>query len=161
MLISELAGETRWSGFTPAALELGAGALSSFPLQIGAVRLGSLDCYRDRPGALSATQLSDALLLAELATQAIIAELEGHATDDVGWLANPYAEVHQATGMLQIQLDSTGEAALLRLRVHTYTYELPVTDVAQQVVARQLRFTPGPDDSEPEDSPGVPRVVRR
>ncbi len=141
VLIGELqqAGQ-RWPAFTPAALELGAAAVFSFPLQIGAVRLGSLDFYRDTAGSLSEAQLSDALILADLATQAVLAELEGHASDDVSWLANPHDEVHQASGMVQVQLQTTTEAALLHLRAHAYSHELSMTEVARRVVARELRF---------------------
>ena len=46
----------------------GATAVFSFPLQIGAIRLGSLDCYRDAPGPFAAPAISDALVLADMAT---------------------------------------------------------------------------------------------
>lgn len=141
VLIAELRDTSeRWPAFTPAALELGAAAVFSFPLQIGVARLGSLDLYRDTGGLLSDAQLSDALILADLMTQAVMAELEGHATDDVSWLANPHAQVHQASGMVQVQLQTTTEAALLHLRAHAYSHELSITEVARRVVARELRF---------------------
>ncbi|MDQ7810735.1 GAF domain-containing protein [Amycolatopsis sp. A133] len=51
VLIADLAAATaRWPAFTPAACELGAAAVFSVPLQIGVVRLGSLDLYRETPG---------------------------------------------------------------------------------------------------------------
>ncbi|MBA8827077.1 hypothetical protein FHX42_004461 [Saccharopolyspora lacisalsi] len=141
VLIAELQqASERWPAFTPAALDLGAVAVFSFPLQIGVVRLGSLDLYRDTDGSLSDAQLSDALIVADLMTQAVIAELEGHSTDDVSWLANPHAQIHQASGMVQVQLQTTTEAALLHLRAHAYSHELSITEVARRVVARELRF---------------------
>lgn len=156
VLIAELAAETaRWPGFTPGALELGAAALFSFPLQIGVVRLGSLDFYREQAGPLSQEQLSDALILADLATQVIMEELEGHATEDLGWLADPHAQVHQATGMARVQLGVGPETALLRLRGYAYIHELPLADVANQVVTRQLRFAPDPDP-DPDDAENAP-----
>lgn len=145
VLISDLAeAEQRWPAFAPGALERGATAVFSFPLQIGAIRLGSLDCYRDAAGPLTSPAISDALVLADMATQAILTELDGHGGTDVGWLADPHTEIHQASGMVQVQLSTTTEAALLRLRAHAYTHDLPLAEVARRVVARELRFHPDP-----------------
>lgn len=150
ILINDLAAETaRWPGFAPAAMELGAAALFSFPLEIGVVRLGSLDLYRDAPGPLTGAMLSDALLLTDLTTQTIVQDLDRHATEDLSWLADPHAQVHQASGMVEAQLDTTAEVALLRLRSYAYRQALPVTEVARQVVNRELRFTA-------EDDPAAP-----
>lgn len=143
VLIRDLSeAHERWPAFAEGAAARGARAVFSFPLQIGAIRLGSLDCYRDTAGELPGLAVADALILADLATQAILTELDGHSTEDVDWLADPHAEVHQASGMVQVQLSSTTEAALLRLRGHAYTNELPLAEVARQVVARELRFSP-------------------
>jgi hypothetical protein len=40
----------RWLAFRVAAAEAGARAVFGFPMHIGAVRLGSVNLYRDRPG---------------------------------------------------------------------------------------------------------------
>lgn len=143
VLIAELKTEgAHWPAFTQEALRLGAAAVFSFPLQIGVVRLGSLDCYRDTPGPLTPGQVTDALVLAELATQAVVNDLDGHTTDDAGWLADPHVEIHQAAGMVQIQLGIDTEAALMRLRGYAYTHQIPLAQLASQVVGRELRFTP-------------------
>ncbi|ALG14546.1 GAF and ANTAR domain-containing protein [Kibdelosporangium phytohabitans] len=142
VLIADLAAErTRWPAFTPAACELGAAAVFSFPLQIGVVRLGSLDLYRDAPGPLTRTELTDALILSDLATQGVVADLDGHSTQDVSWLANSHVQVHQAAGMVQVQLEVSTEMALLRMRGYAFTHEVTLAEVARQVVARSLRFT--------------------
>ncbi|WP_243789356.1 GAF and ANTAR domain-containing protein [Saccharopolyspora gloriosae] len=147
VLIADLARETaRWPGFTPGALKLGAAAVFSFPLQVGVVRLGSLDVYRETPSPLSSGEVADALILADLATATIMVELDGHATEDSSWLADEHAEIHQASGMVQVQLGITTQAALLRLRAHAYTHQQELSDVARQVVTRRLRLTP---DDEP------------
>lgn len=143
ILVADLAAEpARWPAFGPQASDLGAAAVFSFPLQIGVVRLGSLDLYRDRPGPLASGQLTDALILTELATHAVTDQLNGHATSDVTWLSDPHVEVHQAVGMLRIQLGTTADTALLRLRSYAYTNAMPLRDVARRVVTRTLRFDP-------------------
>lgn len=141
VLVADLAAQTtRWPAFTPAARDLGAAAVFSFPLQIGVVRLGSLDLYRDTVGPLTRMELTDALILSDLATQGVVADLDGHSVDDVSWLADPHAQVHQAAGMVQAQLGSTTEVALLRLRGYAFTHGMALADVARLVVARSLRF---------------------
>jgi hypothetical protein len=70
-LASDLADEEsgrRWPTFASAACQAGAAAVFAFPLAVGAIRAGVLSLYRDRPGALSARQLGDALLFADTAT---------------------------------------------------------------------------------------------
>lgn len=142
VLVADLdAASARWPAFAPAAYALGAAAVFSFPLQIGVVRLGSLDLYRDKPGPLTRLQLTDALILCDLATQGVVADLDGHDSEDVSWLADPHAQVHQATGMVQVQLGTTTEVALLRLRGHAFIHNMPLAEVARQVVERSLRFS--------------------
>ncbi|GAA3029097.1 GAF and ANTAR domain-containing protein [Actinokineospora globicatena] len=142
VLVADLAAEAaRWPGFTPAACELGVAAVFSFPLQVGVVRLGSLDLHRDSVGPLSRVEMANALVLAGLATQEVVADLDGHDVADLSWLADPHVEIHQAAGMVQAQLGASTEVALLRLRAHAFTSGLPLAEVARQVVARALRFT--------------------
>ena len=50
----------RWLAFSGAAVDAGVRAVFGFPLQVGAVRLGALNLYRDRPGALTDDQHADA-----------------------------------------------------------------------------------------------------
>lgn len=132
----------RWPSFTPPAVEAGVQAIFGFPLQIGAIRLGALDIYLDRPGALNATQLGDALVMADVVTHEML-ELQAGAPPDA--LAseldrgeNLRAVVHQASGMLSVQLGIPIADALVRLRAYTYAVERLVNDVARDVVARRL-----------------------
>ncbi|MEV4603662.1 GAF and ANTAR domain-containing protein [Amycolatopsis sp. NPDC049253] len=142
VLVADLAAETaRWPAFTPAACELGAAAVFSFPLQVGVVRLGSLDLYRDTTGPLTREQLADALILSDFATEGVVADLDGHSGDDVSWLADSHEQVHQAAGMVKVQLGSTTDVALMRLRGYAFAHAMPLADVARQVVERSLRFT--------------------
>jgi hypothetical protein len=63
-----------------------------------------------------------------------------------------HPEVHQATGMLIVQLGVSAAVALMRLRAYAYSHERRLQDVASDVVARQLRFPPdaGAQDSSAE-----------
>ena len=134
----------RWIAFSGPAVEAGARAVFGFPLQVGAVRLGALNLYRDRPGPLTDDQHADALVLADIAAQTVVmlqadapagavsAELEAHA--DFQYV------VHQAAGMVAAQLDATVGRALIRMRAHAFGNGRSLTDVARDVVERRLRF---------------------
>jgi hypothetical protein len=140
----------RWPVFTPAALDSGARAVFALPLQVGAIRVGVLDLYRSRPGPLSAQQLADALAFADTAGMLLLDGAAGTQPDtaDLAWQReDPTAhqtQVHQATGMILVQLGVNAEAAFARLRAHAYAEGRRLGDVARDVVERRLRFGPDP-----------------
>ncbi len=139
VLVPDLAAEgARWPAFTAGAQAVGAAAVFAFPLTLGAIRLGSLDCYRDTVGRLHPDQVTDALLLTEMAFEAVLAEVAGRDRDDLGWIGDIHAEVHQASGMVMDQLGIPIAAALLRIRGYAYVNDLSVAIVAQQIVRRDL-----------------------
>ena len=105
---------------------------------LGAIRLGSLDCYRTTTGPLSPDRISDALVLAELAFEAVLAAVAGHNPDDLGWIGDIHAVVHQACGVVMYRLNISIEAALLRIRAHAFAHDLPLAAVAQRIVAHEL-----------------------
>jgi len=134
----------RWVGFSGPAVEAGVRAVFGYPLQVGAVRLGALNLYRDRPGPLSSEQHADALVMADIAAEAILG-LQAHAPP--GRLAAELEAgsdfqyvIHQATGMIAAQLDVSVGQALIRLKAHAFGNDRPLKDVARDVVARKLRF---------------------
>jgi hypothetical protein len=139
VLVPELAGTlARWPAFAPAALAAGVAAVFSFPLVLGAIRLGSLDCYRDTPGELGPDEVGDALVLAEAAFAAVLGAVAGHAPDDLGWISDIHAEVHQACGIVMYELKITIDMALMRIRAYAYVHDLPISVVARQIVDRHL-----------------------
>lgn len=139
VLVPDLAAaRSRWPAFCPDAQHIGAAAMFAFPLTLGAIALGSLDCYRTTPDPLTPDHVGSGLLLAEMAFEALLAEVAGHAPDDVGWISDIHTEVHQATGMVSYQLGITVQAALLRIRAYAYAHELAVAVVARRIVERSL-----------------------
>jgi hypothetical protein len=145
----------RWLGFTAPAVGAGARAVFGFPLQVGAVRLGALNLYRDRPGPLTDAQHADALLMAEIAAQTVLLLQAEAAPGMVSAELELHAEfqyvVHQASGMVAAQLDVTVGQALIRLRAHAFGNGRALTDVARDVVARRLRFDA--DSGERDETP--------
>jgi hypothetical protein len=57
----------------------GGRAVFGFPLQVGTVRLGALNLYRDRPGPLNGDQHADALVLAGVAARWVLETQAGAA----------------------------------------------------------------------------------
>ncbi len=132
----------RWPAFTPAALELGVRAVFAVPLQVGVIRLGVVLAHRDAPGAMSGVALADLLVFASVATGALLGPLtDGPEPQWVSQQTSGYrAGVHQATGMISVQLGVTQAVALVRLRACAFSHRRPVADVAADVVARRMRF---------------------
>ena len=134
----------RWPIFRPQAVEVGAEAMFAFPLRVGAVRLGSLMIYRDRPGMLSDEQHRDALAMSGVAMDVVLANQEQAPPDGLAsglrTLSGSRAEVHQAAGMVSVQVGVSVAEALLLLRARAYADERPLMDVARDVVARRMRF---------------------
>lgn len=137
----------RWPSFAQAGVEAGVRAVFAYPLHIGAIRIGVLVLYRDRPGGLDAEELARALVLADLASQVVLAVQAGAPADSVHELlaGEPphWAEVHQATGMVSAQLEVSIDEAFVRLRAHAFADRRSLRDVARDVVARRLRLDGG------------------
>ncbi|MDT0353213.1 GAF and ANTAR domain-containing protein [Pseudonocardia charpentierae] len=149
----------RWPVFAAAVAEqTDALALFALPLQWGTINLGVLDLYRRTPGGLSPEQSRDAISAADVAALMMLgvrtepADRDGDGDgrdgdgngDGDGWLdpaVSGRAEVHQATGMVLVQLDVDAEVALARMRAHAFVEQRLLIDVARDVVSRKLRFT--------------------
>ena len=138
----------RWPGFLAEAAHAGVQAVFAFPLRIGAISVGALDLYRDSPGELSEAELPAALLAADAAALAVLQRYAGDAGADEargawgGSAARHQFQVHQATGMVQVQLGIPTEQAFLMLRARAFADGRALSDVASDVIARRLRFSP-------------------
>jgi hypothetical protein len=137
-------GSARWPAFAPPAVAAGARAIFGFPLKVGAVCVGALNLYRDVPGGLKPDQQADAVVLAAVAARSVLT-MQSQASD--GRLASAFEEgshirfvVHQASGMVAVQLGVTPSEALIRLQGHAFANDRLVTDVAKDVVAHRVRF---------------------
>ena len=158
VLVPELAVESRWPGFAADAIVAGAGAVFSFPLQVGAVRLGSFDLYRATTGALAPGELADALVLAGLGTETLlerigdlaltdpdtagldvdVAGLDSVGAADVGWLPEVHPGVHQASGMTAVAASIGVGEALVRIRAYAFAHSEPIGEVARRIIVRDL-----------------------
>ncbi|MFJ4715532.1 ANTAR domain-containing protein [Streptomyces sp. NPDC088785] len=161
--------EDRWPALT--AVDTGpTRGVFCFPLRVGALRIGVMTLLRSRPGSLTGTANRDADLLARALTRFCLGQAadgspdrpdpplpgflesglgDGELPENGGRLER--AEIHQATGMLSVQLRLPLPDALVRLRALAYTSGDPVGDVAHAIVTRRLRLDEDDTDDTDDD----------
>lgn len=154
--------QARWPLYTPVATDHGIRAQFVLPMQIGAARFGVFVLYLDRVGGLWPEQLSDARVFGEVALGWLIDEIAGGPRGDDAEprvrsaFLDDRAEIHQATGMVSVQLGVDLSTALLRLRARAFADDRLLSELAADVVTRTLRFHPEnetPDAREIEELP--------
>lgn len=152
--LTDFQQQARWPMYAPKAAEEGIRAQFVIPMQVGAARFGIFVLYLNRPGGLWPSELSDARVFAELALGWLIDDVAGHAPGHDPRTQTPFlddrAEIHQATGMVAVQLGVDLNTALVRLRAHAFTQDRLLSEIAVSVVNRELRFQPESDNGERE-----------
>ncbi len=154
----------RWPVFSNEALGTGAAALFAIPLQVGAISIGVLVTHRAEPGGLAPDAFSALLRIADAVVYAVLdlttAESSARlrtGTDVARNGTSPdlpsdfvSAEIHQASGMVMVQLDVPIGIALARLRAYAFASGRPLVEVARAVVARRLIFHQDNDMTDPK-----------
>ncbi|CAN5481966.1 GAF domain-containing protein [soil metagenome] len=144
--VPDLERDDTWPAFAEAAAGLGVRAVSAFPVRSGSVGLGALTLYQHVAGELTSEQYSDALVFARFAFNLFTSlqagrppgELDQVFTDS---LSNS-VEVHQASGVVAVQLGIPVGAALAVLRAHAFAEGCSLAEVATQVVEHRLQLDP-------------------
>ncbi len=138
--------QARWPLFTAAAVQAGARALFVLPLRVGAIRCGAFALASNRAGLLPAEDLAQAWVFAGFALRLVLDEQAGLNSQDgypiLDTLSNSRPEIHQATGMISVQLGVGIEEAFSRLRARAFAQERLLSELAVDVVTRRLRFDP-------------------
>jgi hypothetical protein len=111
----------------------------AFHLSVGSLDIGAVDLYSTTHTALDSDQVTEAIGLASIASWQVLRRILGDRNDEQP--AYSRREVHQATGMLIVQLDVSAEEAALLLRAHAFAQGRSVRDVANDVVGRRLDFS--------------------
>ena len=132
-------GRGRWPGYVEAVRTSGLRACFSLPLHVGAVRLGVLDLYAAAPGSLRQDQISLGLTFADLATESLLDPPPGATAGAVNArlveALERRGEIHQAQGMVMVDLGVDLAEALALMRAHAFTQGLSLLDVARGIVA--------------------------
>ena len=134
---------TPWPAFSEAVRREPIGAIFAFPLTVGGVDIGAVDLYSTTSRQLTDTQVERVSALAELASWQVLRRLIDDREDgDDGGSRYSRREVHQATGMVLVQLDIAADDAMVLLRAHAFSSGKTVREIANDVVERRLVFTP-------------------
>jgi hypothetical protein len=164
VLADDLAGPAAhclWPAFAPAAADRGVRGMFAFPVAVGAALIGVLDVYRLQPGPLTAEELAQGLVFADVALVLTLDARGGISAGPDGLadaaLSARRAQVHQATGMVAAQLRVPVSDALALLRAHAYAHGQGLADLAADVLARRVRLgVRGGDSSQDFSSPDRP-----
>ena len=141
VLVSDLADPSekagaRWPFFTADMGLHGVRGLFAFPIRLGSVAVATLELYRRRPGGLRAPEIGEATAAVEDIGGTL---LGGDAPDDRA--TAPSVQVHQAAGMVMVQLDVSAAEALAVLRATAFAEGVPLSDLARDVVLRRRRLS--------------------
>ncbi len=139
VLVADLTARAgRWPGFTGAATADGVCAVFAFPLHVGAARFGALTFYRSEPGGMSRAEVGRALILVDLAVEALVDGSLPARDGDVGAAVqrglDGHAHVYQAQGMVMVQLGVELPEALARMRAHAYAQDVTLVELATEIV---------------------------
>jgi hypothetical protein len=137
---------SRWPAFVPAVATIGVRASFAVPLLVGDLRIGAMDLYRRATGPLQPEQVAHAEDLASAAVEVLLRlQIEGPGATDgtfpAGWAAT--SVVHQATGMVMVQLGVEASSAFAALRARAYREGMTLQELAREVLDRRQRL----DDS--------------
>jgi GAF domain len=143
------AAAARWPAWSHAAQAAGVCSVAAFPVQAGAIVSGALTVYSHRAGRLDGARFALALRLADITFLGLLDLMSGlTAVDRAGGIDVLGADVHRAAGMVMAQSEISIDSALARLRAHAFSSGHPLASVASDVLARRLRFEPGPRSAE-------------
>ena len=140
----------RWPSFFDVAQAAGIRAVFAYPLSIVGTRVGVLTLYQDREGDLSAEQHEDSLVMADVLTETVLSLQDeaprGELAEGLAEVVAYRAEIHQASGMVAVQLQIPVAEALVRIRAHAFAMNQQIGVVAGDIVGRLLRLADDRDE---------------
>ncbi|GAA3100271.1 hypothetical protein JOF29_003149 [Kribbella aluminosa] len=133
------AADRLWPEFTRSALETaGDVTIHCFPMRPTGRPLGVYSIYTE----IGLHQPADVVqFLADAVGAAVLHDTPSRERDDGPWAAR--SVVHQATGMVVVQLRVAPEDALAILRAHAFAHDATMNEIADQIVTRRLDFREG------------------
>ena len=133
-----------WPTFAMSAARLaGAATIYAVPMRPDDAVFGVLSLYQvarhDVPLALDGSTL---VKLAAATGTAVVRDPDAASEDVDSGPWHSRARIHQATGMVVVQLGLDPDDALAVLKAHAYAGDTSLADVADRVLDRSLRFRP-------------------
>ena len=140
----DVSASARWPSFVDLAHATGVCAVFAYPLSAKGAKIGVLTLYQDTEGELSTMQHEDSIAMVGVLTETVLSLQDaapvGVLAAEIDDVVAYRAEVHQASGMVSVQLQIPVAEALLRIRAHAFADGRPLGVVAADIVARRLRL---------------------
>lgn len=137
-----MATTKRWPEFAAVALRRGFRSGYAVPLTLRGQRLGALNLFFDRVGALTDQDAAVAQALSEFATIGLVQHRtlreQADRTAQLQHALDSRIVIEQAKGALAFQRSVSIDDAFKLLRQHTRNAGVRLHDVAHQIVQRQL-----------------------
>jgi len=132
-----------WPAAATALSGAGVASVAAFPLSYGRLDLGAVDLYSDDRRELTDDEVDQATTLACIAGKSVLTRaLEAlEAGDDSLFPTTFPREVHQASGMVMVQLGVSVDEALLVIRGHAWSSGRALREIASEIVLRRLDFS--------------------
>ena len=135
-------GSVRWPQFAPRASAAGFRVMCAVPLQVRSTVIGALNLFRGTDEPFSDDDLEIAQAMAEIAAIALIQERALRertlVTEQLEAALRSRVVIEQAKGMLAEYLTTTVDEAFQLLRSYARNHNRKLTDVAADVVNRQI-----------------------
>lgn len=147
VLVPDIGRDDTWPAFGSAATALGLRSIFAFPVRRGATRLGALTVYRHAQAEFTADHHADSLIYARLAHDLLVSLQADGPGDQLDQLifdgTAETGEIHQAAGVVSVQLGIDVGAALAVLRARAFANDQSLRDLASDIVARRVRLDDG------------------
>jgi hypothetical protein len=132
----------RWPIFSGDLHEQNIASVFCFPLQAGSAHLGAITVYRDVVGAPTPAMYRDGLILASLATEAILLLKAGTSDDmlvaDFQLALISDAQLQQAAGIVSEYFNIPITDAMILIRSKAFGSDYSLSELARVIVHREL-----------------------
>lgn len=136
--------------FGPAAVGVGARAVFAVPLRVGRIRAGVLSLYRSAAGEWDRLQGLAAQVCAEAATRLLCPDGMPRDPEAFAWVVDDRTRfqprIHQAVGVLMVELGLAASDAYARLCAHAFATEVSIGHVAEEIVTGRVGLERDGDD---------------
>jgi len=140
ILEPDVARSSEWPVFTKALLDEEVGAIFAFPLALGPLEIGAVDLYSSRPISLTPAQQQQAVALSAIVSRIL---LRHAVADGAPSPSSTFSRrlIHQATGMVLAQLETTPEDAYLIIQARAFSDNRTMREIAEDIIDRRIAFS--------------------
>ena len=137
-------GSDRWPDFTDIARAQGIHSVYAIPLRLRQTTIGTLNLMREQRGEINQYDIRAAQALADVATIGILQErtIRDASTirDQLQRALSSRIVIEQAKGVVAETAKVSMDTAFDRIRSHARKHQTPLSEVARQLVAGEVRL---------------------